>query len=60
MSSLLREVLGAGVPSAHNWVCVPDFFPGSGAREASPVHVYVLVVVGTLLGALILGCLFKR
>ena len=33
---------------------------GSEELESSLVHVYVLVVLGTLVCGLMLGCLFKR
>ena len=35
-------------------------FPGSEETESSLVHIYVLLVLGTLVCGLTLGCLFKR
>ena len=34
--------------------------PGSEEAESGLVHTYVLVVLGTLVCGLTLGCLFKR
>lgn len=38
----------------------PPLSAGSEETEASLLHVYVLVVLGTLACALLLGCLLKR
>lgn len=41
-------------------VVCPPLFAGSKEPKPSLVPIYVLVVLGTLLTALILGCLLKR
>ena len=40
-------------------VC-PSLPSGSGERAPSLVHVYLLVILGTVIGVLMLGYLFKR
>lgn len=47
------------LPPQRVLVC-PSLSSGSGEQAPTLVHVYLLVILGTVFGALLLGYLFKR